>query len=182
MNLILIGVTIYIVLFILIIWYIVVFNKLKRYSIKTNEALSDIDVALTKRYEVLTKMVEVVKGYTKHEKEVLFTVTNLRKDMTIKELNEANSSIDENFKKIDLTVENYPDIKANENFKILQKSVIDTEEHLQAARRFYNSSVFEYNQLVETFPSLIVARMNGNVVKEFFKAEEEKKENVKVEV
>ncbi len=182
MDLTFIGIIICIILFIIIIWYIVNYNKFKKYAIKVGESLSDIDVALTKRYEVLTKMTQIVKGYVKHEQEVLFKTISLRKNMNIKELNEINTSIDENFKKIDLTLENYPDIKANENFKLLQKSAVDVEEHLQAARRFYNSSVTKYNQLVESFPSLIVAKINGYKTKEFFKAEESNKENVSLEM
>ena len=180
MNLIVVRIMIYIILFILIIWFIVNYNRFKRYSIKVNESLSGIDVALTKRYDVLTKMVEVVKEYTKHEKEVLFKVINLRNNMTVKELREANDTIDENFRKIDLTVENYPDLKSNENFKLLQKSLLDVEEHLQAARRLYNASVLQYNQLVETFPSLIVGKILRTTTKEFFEAKEETKENVKM--
>jgi len=182
MGLMFIGIMVYIVIFIIIIWFIVTYNKFKRYSIKVNESLAGIDVALTKRYDVLTKMVEVVKGYAKHEKEVLFEVISLRKNMSVNELKEVNENINKKFKKIDLTVENYPDIKANENFKLLQKSVIDVEEHLQAARRLYNASVLQYNQLVETFPSLIIGKMLGATTKDFFEAEKETKENIKIEV
>ena len=179
MSLKMIIIIIFIVLFIIAIWYITVYNKLKRFSIKIKEALSGIDVALTKRYDVLTKMIEVVKGYTKHEKEVLFEVTKIRQNMTISEMREANNNMDDNMKKINLLVENYPDIKANENFMVLQKSIIDVEEHLQAARRVYNYSVSQYNQLVESFPSLIVAKLNNHEICSFFEADAESKKDIK---
>lgn len=169
-----------IVLFIIVIWYVSVFNRLKRYSIKVNEGLSGIDVALTKRHDVLIKMIEVVKGYAKHEKEVLFNVVKLRENMSLNEMRDANNNMDENMKKVDVVVENYPELKANENFMVLQKSIVDVEEHLQAARRVYNYNVSQYNQLVESFPSLIVARIYGHKIRNFFEADAGDKDNVDV--
>lgn len=176
MALIVIGV----VLFIIIIWLISVSNKFNRLSIKVDESISGIDVALTKRYDVLTKTIEVVKGYAKHEKEVIFKVVELRNNMTIKEKNDVNTSIDENFSKIELLAENYPDLKASENFKTLQKAIIDVEEHLQAARRLYNSNVSAYNEKILTFPSSIVAKMNNFEKKEFFEAKEFERNNIEL--
>ncbi len=165
-----------ILLFIIIIWYINTYNKLKRATIKIDEALSGIDVALTKRYDVLTKTIEVVKGYAKHEKEVLFAVIKLRENMTIKERNVASNKMDENFQKINALAENYPNLKADENFKMLQKTIIDVEEHLQAARRLYNSNVAIYNELISRIPSNIVANNLKMTKKEFFEAKENEKE------
>lgn len=171
---------IFIFIVILLIWFISVSNKMKRLSIKINESLSGIDVALTKRYDTLMQMVEVVKGYANHEKEVLTKIIEMRKDMSLQEMSEVNSAMDKKNDIINVLVENYPDLKANENFKILQKSILDVEEHLQAARRCYNANVTAYNNVIEVFPNVIVAKINGMVPKDFFETEDNKKENVNV--
>lgn len=156
--------------------YIGTFNILKKYKLKISEALSGIDVALSKRYNVITNLVEVVKGYTKHEKEVLLSVIKFRNNMSLNELKNINSSLDETMNKINVIIEKYPDIKANENFLNLQKAIIDSEEHLSASRRAYNANVSLYNEKVITFPSLIVAKIHGFKEEEYFKADEKEKE------
>ncbi len=171
-----------IILLIIVVWYISVSNKLNRAVVKIDESLSGIDVALTKRYDVLTKMIDVVKAYTKHEKETLFEVINLRKDMSIQEINDANKAMDENFKKINIVAENYPELKSSENYKTLQQSIADVEEHLQASRRLYNSNVSLFNQLLVTFPTSSVAKSKGLTKKDFFEADETKKEDIKIDL
>lgn len=180
MNPLYIIIPVVVVILIIIIWYISTSNKLNRSVVKIDEALSGIDVALTKRYDVLTKMIDVVKAYAKHEKETLFEVVELRKDMSIKEKNEANRAMDESLKKINVVVENYPELKSSENYKTLQQSIADVEEHLQAARRLYNSNVSYYNQLLVSFPTSSIAKNKGMIKKEFFEAEDSKKEDVKI--
>ncbi|MBE6157944.1 MAG: LemA family protein [Firmicutes bacterium] len=182
MNPLYIIIAVLVVVLIFVIWYISTSNKLNRSVIKIDEALSGIDIALTKRYDVLTKMIEVVKGYAKHEKEVLFEVVKLRSNMSLKEKNEVNNIMDENYRKINLLAENYPELKASENFKTLQQAIADVEEHLQAARRFYNSNISLYNQLVVTFPSSFVAKKKGMSQRDFFEASEEEKQNVKIDL
>ena len=171
-----------VVVLIIVIWYIATSNKLNRAVVKIDKALSGIDVALTKRYDVLTKMIDVVKSYAKHEKETLFEVIKLRKDMSIQERNDANHVMDENFKKINVVAESYPELKSSENYKTLQQSIADVEEHLQAARRLYNSNVSLYNQLLVSFPTSSVAKSKGLTEKEFFEADETKKEDVKIDL
>lgn len=171
-----------IIVLIIVGWYISTSNKLNRAVVKIDESLSGIDVALTKRYDVLTKMMDVVKAYAKHEKETLFEVINLRKDMTIQEKNEANKAMDENMKKINVVAESYPELKSSENYKTLQQSIADVEEHLQAARRLYNSNVSLYNQLLVTFPTSSIAKNKGMTKKDFFEAETIKKEDVKIDL
>ena len=165
-------IAIIVILFIIAIWYISTSNKLNRAIVKIDESLSGIDVALTKRYDVLTKMIDVVKSYAKHEKETLFEVIKLRENMSMKEKNEANHAMDENFKKINIIAENYPELKSSENYKTLQQSIVDVEEHLQAARRLYNSNVSLFNQLLVSFPTSSIAKNKGMVKKEFFEADE----------
>lgn len=181
MNPLYIIIPVVVIVLIFVIWYISASNKLNRSVVKIEEALSGIDVALTKRYDVLTKMIDAVKGYAKHEKETLFEVIDLRKGMSIKEKNDVNRVMDENFKKINVVAENYPELKASENFKALQQSIADVEEHLQAARRVYNSNVSIYNQLIVSFPISSIAKNKGMTKKDFFEAEESKKEDVKIE-
>lgn len=171
-----------IVVLIIVVWYISLSNKLNRSVIKIDEALSGIDVALTKRYDVLTKLVDVVKAYAKHEKETLFEVIKLRKNMTIEERNEANRKMDENFRQLNVVAEAYPELKSSENYKTLQQSIADVEEHLQAARRLYNSNVSLYNQMIVSFPTSSIARSKGMTKKDFFEADEVKKEDVKMDL
>lgn len=166
---------------IIIIWYISVSNAFNRDIIKIDEADSGIDVALTKRYDVLTKMIAICKGYAKHEKETITDTIKYRKGMSMEERAEANNKMTETFGKINVLAEAYPELKASENFKTLQQSVADVEEHLQAARRLYNSNISSYNQRVVTFPSSIVASTKGLAKREFFEAEDAKKEDVKIE-
>lgn len=165
---------------VVVISIIVMSNNLNKALVKIDEADSGIDVALTKRYDVLTKMIETVKGYAKHEKEVLFDVVKIRKGMTIEEKNEANKQMDETLSKINVLAENYPDLKASENFKTLQDSITDVEEHLQAARRLYNANISSYNQMIVTFPISIIAGTKGLTKREFFVAEEHKKQDVEI--
>lgn len=169
-----------VVLFILI-WFVSTSNSLNRAVVKIDEADSGIDVALTKRYDVLTKMVDTVKGYAKHEKELIVETIKLRKGMTIQEKSEVNNKMNDAFSKLNVVAENYPELKASENFAVLQQSIADVEEHLQAARRLYNANVSSFNQMIVTFPTSIVASMKKLIKKEFFEAEEIKKQDVKIE-
>lgn len=164
------------------LWWIGTSNSLNVAQVKIEESFSGIDVALTKRYDVLTKMIDVVKGYAKHEKETLFEVINLRSNMTVQEKNQANRLMDEGFRKINVVAESYPELKSSENYKTLQKSIVDVEEHLQAARRFYNSNVSSFNQMIVTFPTSMVAKSKGMAKKEFFETDSIKREDVKIDL
>lgn len=155
-------------------------NGLNKARVKIDEAESDIDVSLTKRYDVLTKMVDVVKSYAKYEKETIFQTIQLRRNMTMQEKSEANRLMGENLAKINALAENYPDLKASTNYNTLQKAIADVEEHLQASRRLYNANVSRYNQMLVTFPISMIAGMKGMSKAEFFTADETKREDVKM--
>lgn len=128
-------ITVIIVLLVcIVIWYISTSNGIKRSQLKVEEAESGIDVALTKRYDVLTKMLDVVKGYQAHEKTVLTELVKLRSGMTMAEKNVANQKMEQLTKDINILAENYPELKSSNNFMELQKAITDVEEHLQAAR------------------------------------------------
>lgn len=132
-------ITVIIVLLVcIVIWYISTSNGIKRSQLKVEEAESGIDVALTKRYDVLTKMLDVVKGYQAHEKTVLTELVKLRSGMTMAEKNAANQKMEQLTKDINILAENYPELKSSNNFMELQKTIADVEEHLQAARRLYS--------------------------------------------
>lgn len=102
--------------------------------------------------------------------------------MSIQEINDANKAMDENFKKINIVAENYPELKSSENYKTLQQSIADVEEHLQASRRLYNSNVSLFNQMLVTFPTSSIAKSKGLTKKDFFEADETKKEDVKIDL
>ena len=169
------------VLLVIFIAYISMKNNIRRTEIKVDEASAGIDVALQKRYDVLTKMLDVVKAYTKHEKETIIEVINLRKGMNMSEKAEATKKIDEGFSKINVVAEAYPELRSSENFKTLQQAIADTEEHLQAARRMYNANISKLNQLVVSFPTSVVASSMGVTRREFFEVDEAKKEDVKMD-
>lgn len=166
------------IVFLTIIWYIATYNSIKVSKLKVGEALSGIDVALTKRFDTLTKMLDVVKGYQQHEKEVLIELVNLRSGMSMKERNAANASMDAATKEINILAENYPELRSSTNFSELQRSIADVEEHLQASRRLYNANVTAYNAKIVTFPNSIVANGMGAVAEEFFVADATKRNDV----
>lgn len=166
---------------VIVLWYIITSNTLNKAIVKIEEADSGIDVALTKRYDVLTKMLDTVKGYAKHEKETLIETIKIRKGMTMEEKNVANNKMSEAFSKLNVVAENYPDLKSSENFQVLQQSITDVEEHLQAARRLYNANISSFNQMIVTFPTSIIASSKGLTKKDFFEAEEAKKQDIKIE-
>ncbi len=171
-----------VIVVVIIVWLISISNKINRLIVKIKEADSGIDVALTKRYDVLTKMIDVVKGYAKHEEETIFKTIEMRKGMSLSEKETAVKDMNESFKQIQVVAEAYPELKSSENYNTLQLSIADTEEHLQAARRMYNSNVSSLNQLIVTFPSSIIAGMKNVKEHSFFEAEEEKKQDVKIDL
>lgn len=163
-----------------LIWFIATMNGMKVARLKVDEAESGIDVALTKRYDVLTKLLECVKGYAKHEQETLYQTIALRSGMSMSDRQTENNKMSQLFKDVRLLAESYPDLKASQNFVQLQNSITDVEEHLQAARRLYNANVTSYNRRLIVFPSSIVAGICGMTKREFFEAEENKRQDVEI--
>jgi LemA protein len=163
------------------LWYIATMNRFARLVVKIAEADSGIDVGLTKRFDTLTKMLDVTKAYAKHESETLATLVSLRKGMSMVERSEANRQMDGVESRINLLAEAYPELRSSDNFRELQKAVAEVEDHLQAARRIYNMNVSSFNQLLVSFPASIVGNIHKHTAKEFFEADEKKKEDVKME-
>lgn len=183
-----IGIVIGVIVLIVIIsffgWWIGTANRLRREQVKIDEAASGIDVALTKRFDLLTKEVATVKGYAKHESETLANVTSMRKpasNASMKEKADFSNQVSKAFDSINVVAEAYPDLKANTNFLNLQNQIADVEEQLQASRRVYNSNVTVFNQDIVVFPASIVARHYHFEKRDFFEAEEAKRADVKIE-
>lgn len=162
-----------------VLWAVKTSNNIKRMEIKVDEAFSGIEVALTKRYDMLTKMLDVCKGFMKHESELFSKVISLRRGMSLGEMGEADREMGELTGRLFAVAENYPELRSAQVFAELQQGVHDAEEHLQAARRLYNASVSSYNAAIAVFPDSLLAR--GRSPREFFEAEDAKREDVKVQ-
>ncbi len=171
-----------VVVVIIISWVISTTNSFRRMQIKIDESESSIDVALTKRYDLLTKMFAATKGYMKHEKETLTEVVGMRQPghgASIKEKQEFANQVTRGLEAINVVVEQYPDLKASQNVLKLQDTTAEVEENLQASRRVYNSNVSVYNQKVVVFPSNIIANWKKFTKRDFFEADEVKRQDVK---
>jgi LemA protein len=161
-----------------------VYNGLITSRNRVKESWSGIDVQLKRRSNLIPNLVETVKGYAKHEKSVFENVTKARSALlgadTAKAAAEADNMLTGALKSLFAVAENYPQLKASENFKELQKELSDTETKIAASRQFYNSNVLDYNTKLQVFPNVIVANTFGFKPEEFFEAEEAAKAPVKV--
>jgi LemA protein len=166
------------------LWLAGVYNTLIRARVRVREAWSDIDVQLKRRYDLIPNMIETVKGYASHEASVLENVTKARSEamsaQTVADHGKAENMLTGALKSLFALSENYPDLKASQNFAKLQDELSDTENKIQAARRFYNTNVMTMNTKVQVFPMNVVASMFGFKKESFFETEEGEKEPVKV--
>ena len=160
------------------------YNSLITAKVRINEALSQIDVQLKRRTDLIPNLVETVKGYVKHEKSVLEEVTKARTSLMSakgpEDKAKANNQLAETLKSLFAVSESYPQLKANENFKELQEELSDTENKIAYARQFYNSTVMDYNTKLAVFPTMLFGRMLNFQPAEFFAATEEEKKPVQV--
>lgn len=173
---------------VVVLWAILGYNRLVALTNRVQEAWADIDVQLKRRYDLIPNIVETVKGYATHEKETLAKVTEMRTQAmnagTVEEHAAAENMLTGALKSLFAVAESYPDLKANTNFLELQRELSDTENKIQAARRFYNSVVQELKNALEQFPSNILGSAFGFKPSEFFTladGEEAAKEPVKVQ-
>ncbi|OGK14686.1 hypothetical protein A3C98_03645 [Candidatus Roizmanbacteria bacterium RIFCSPHIGHO2_02_FULL_37_15] len=168
----------------LAVYLVATYNGFVVLKARIKEALSGIDVQLKRRADLIPNLVETVKGYAKHEKSVFEEVTKARSALmsakTPLEKAEANNMVTAALKTLFAVAEAYPDLKASENFKDLQRQLEDTEDKIAYSRQFYNSNVLEYNTRVKTFPSNLIANMFTYKEAEFFEAEEEERKKVEV--
>lgn len=161
-----------------------VYNTLATGKVRIKEALSGIDVQLKRRIDLIPNLIETVKGYVKHEKEVLENITKARSSLmkadTPHQKAESDNMLSGALKSLFAVAEAYPDLKASQNFKELQQELSDTENKIAYSRQFYNSNVRDYNTTLANFPSGAIGRMFGFSEQEFFEAEEEERKAVKV--
>lgn len=162
---------------VLVVWAIAIFNGLVRLVNRTKEAWADIDVQLKRRYDLIPNLVETVKGYAEHEKSAFEAVTNARAKalgaQTLAEKGEAENALSGALKSIFAIAENYPQLRAVESFTKLQEELADTENKIQAARRFYNGNVRDLNTRIEMFPYNIFAGIFHFAKRDFFQVENE---------
>ncbi len=164
-----------IVIGVVLIWTVVVYNDLVQMRLRADNAWSDIGVQLKRRYDLIPNVVEAVKGYAAHEKQVFVKVTEARsKAMQVKDpkgKEAAEGMLTSSLKSLFAVAENYPQLRANENFLGLQQSLTQVEEALQGARRYYNAVVRDYNTKLAIFPNSLVAQTTHFLPRDFFQLE-----------
>jgi LemA protein len=152
------------------------YNSLVTLRVRVDEAWSDINVQLKRRLDLIPNLVETVKGYAAHESGVFSAVTEARANVInahgVKETADAENQFEGALKSLFAVSEAYPDLKANQNFRDLQAELVDTEDKIQASRRFYNSGVRDLNTKIQTFPANVVASMFKFTNRDFFDVEE----------
>ncbi len=180
------GIILLIIVVVIAVVVIGMYNKFIRLIQRTKEAWADIDVQLKRRYDLIPNLVNTVKGYTTHESETFEKVTAARTAAmnagTVEEQGQAENMLTGALKSLFAVSEAYPDLKANQNFLELQRELSDTENKIQAARRFYNGNVRDLNTSIQVFPGNIIASVFNFETQEYFEIEEgsEEKENVEV--
>ena len=171
---------------VIIIALIAIYNSLVTLRLRVKNAWSQIDVQLQRRFDLIPNLVETVKGYMQHESEVLTRVAELRTSWanakTVDEKAKLDNQLSESLKTIMAVAENYPDLKANQNFNELQTELTNTENKISYSRQFYNDTVTRYNTKLEVFPSNVVASMFHFTAEELFEVDNaEARKNVKVD-
>lgn len=173
-----------IIIGVIVIYIIAAYNSLIVLRTRIKNAWSQIDVQLKRRYDLIPNLVKTVKGYVKHEKKVLTDLTKERSNLmkgSTESRAKASNQITDALKSIFAVAENYPDLKANENFKMLQEELSGTESKIAYSRQFYNDSVMNYNIKVQRFPTNVIAGIFKFTRKDFFEAKGEEKKNINVE-
>lgn len=173
------------IIVIIIFWIILAYNSLITLKNRVKEAWSDIDVQLKRRYNLIPNLVETVKGYASHEKELFEKVTQARatamRAQGVTEKAEAENMLTNTLKSLFAVAENYPTLRASENFAKLQDELSDTENKIQSARRFYNGNVRDFNTKIQVFPNNLIASSFKFKTENFFELEnEEERKNVEV--
>lgn len=162
----------------------ITYNQLVTLRERIEEALSSIDVQLKRRTDLVPNLIETVKGYAKHEKQLLENVTNARSQLmkanSPEQKARANNMLTDTLKSLFAVAEGYPDLKASANFSKLQDELTDTENKISYSRQFYNSNVLTYNTKIKVFPSNIIANQFNFKEEQFFEAEPSEKEPIKV--
>ncbi|MDI3548966.1 MAG: LemA protein [Methanobacterium sp.] len=168
-----------VIIILIVVVFVYLYNSLVKLRNRVKNAWSQIDVQLNRRADLIPNLVETVKGYAKHEKTVFENVTKARAGLmnanTVQEIAEANNALTETLKSLFAVAENYPDLKASENFRQLQSQLEETENKIAYSRQFYNDTVLMYNNKCQTVPSNIIASLFHFQEAEFFEIEETKR-------
>ena len=174
------------IVLVLLLYAILAFNALVRHRNRVENAWSGIDVQLRRRYDLIPNLIETVKGYAAHERELFEEVTEARTRAiaagTVGDQAQAENDVTRSLGRLLAVAEAYPQLRANENFLALQEELTATESKIAIARQFYNDQVMRYNTMIEQFPSLIIARMGRFRQREFFEAEENSRGAVAVDL
>ncbi|HJV04243.1 MAG TPA: LemA family protein [Actinomycetota bacterium] len=170
----------------LLLWGIWIYNSLVRHRQRVENAWSGIDVQLRRRYDLIPNLVETVRGYAEHERELFEHVAEARARAidagTIQDQARAETEVTRSLRQLLAVAEAYPQLRANENFLALQEELTATESKIAFSRQFYNDQVMRYNTKIQQFPSLLVARMGNFTEREFFEAEDDTRGAVSVDV
>lgn len=179
------GLIVFIIIAVVLVFFVIsIYNGLVTKRLRTKEAWSTVDTQLKRRYDLIPNLVETVKSYAKHESKTLENVTNARnmamsiKDTTVQK-EQYENMLTSSLKSLFAVSESYPDLKANQNFLELQQELEDTENKIQAARQFYNTTVLSYNTALSIFPNNIIASRFNFTPERFFELEEEEKKEVR---
>lgn len=170
-----------IIIAILIISIIKIYNKIIRLQNRVKSAESSIDICLNQRFDLIPNLVECVKTYTKHEKGLFENIVKQRAEYSQNKNLKKASELNNTLNKIIAVVENYPELKASEQFLNLQNNLVEIEDQLQIARKIYNVEVQRYNSTIQIVPNNIIAGIFGFKEKDFFQIEEYKEENIKID-
>lgn len=169
----------------LVIYIIYIFNKIIKASNLNLEAFSNVDIALKKRYDLIPNLEKVVKGYKEHEQTTLENITEMRsklsEKMTISDRQREEDKYSAIIKDVFISVENYPELKAGENFLKFQQSLMAIEEEIELARRYYNGTTRNYNSLIQTFPNNILASILGYTRRAFFEVDLLTRQNIQID-
>ncbi len=171
-----------VVIAVVALWFIVAYNRFVKARNMMREAWSGIEVQLKRRYDLIPNLIETVKGYMGHERALIEKVTDLRSRAmtaeTVREKGQAENVLTQSLRSLFAVAEAYPDLKANQNFLELQRALSDIEEQVQLARRYYNGTVRDFNILVESFPTNVLAGMFGFKAGDFFEISDEAERGV----
>ncbi len=173
-----------IIVALLVLYIVLKFNQLVSYKNRIQNAWSQIDVQLKRRYDLIPNLINTVKGYVKHEKGTLKELTEARTNLmsgSMAQKAKASNQVTDALKTIFAVAENYPNLKASENFKMLQEELSGTESKIAYARQFYNDNVLSLNQALESFPTNMIGNLFGFKPREYFKASEAESKPIKVD-
>jgi LemA protein len=170
---------------VVVLWAIYAYNRMRTLRNRIDASWSQIDVQLRRRYDLIPNLVETVKGYAAHERQVFENVTRARslgiEAKSVPEQAQAETMITQALRQLFAVAENYPDLKANQNFLALQEELTATEGRIAFARQFFNDTVLRYNNTIQVFPNVVIAGTFGFEQKEYFEIEDASREPVRVQ-